>query len=109
LKLVIAMIQDQDASKLLKALTKQGYSTTKLASTGGFLHQGNTTLLIGVEREKVSEVIAIIKETCRTRKQLIAPLASEGRSLEVYMPAPIEVAVGGATVFVMAIEEFVKV
>jgi len=104
--MVIAMVQDQDVNKLLKVLTDNNYSATKLASTGGFLRQGNTTLLIGVTDEKVSEVKELIKETCQTRKQLVSPMSTVGNS---YMPAPIEVSVGGATVFVVEVTDFLKI
>ncbi|TCL55148.1 uncharacterized protein YaaQ [Hydrogenispora ethanolica] len=109
MKLVIAMIQDQDANKLLGILSEHGYSATKLASTGGFLRQGNTTLLIGVEDQRVHELMELIKETSKSRKQLVTPLASVGRSLNNYMTEPVEVTVGGATVFVVAVEDFAKV
>ncbi len=108
MRLVIAMVQDQDVNKLLGVLTDHGYSATKLASTGGFLRQGNTTLLIGVEEANVSEVTNLIKETCHSRKQLITPLASVGRTMNNYMPNPVEVMVGGATIFVVEVKEFVK-
>ena len=109
MKLVIAMIQDQDANKLLGVLSENSFSATKLASTGGFLRQGNTTLLIGVEDEQVSGVMDLIKETSRSRKQLVTPLASVGRSMNNYMTDPIEVAVGGATIFVVDVADFAKV
>lgn len=109
MRLVIAMVQDQDVNKLLGVLTEQGYSATKLASTGGFLRQGNTTLLIGVEDDKVNEVTGLIKDTCRSRKQLVTPLASVGRTMNSYMPNPVEVSVGGATVFVVDVLDFAKV
>lgn len=109
MRLIIAMVQDQDVHKLLKALTEHHYSATKLASTGGFLRQGNTTLMIGVPAEKVGEVMEIIKETCQTRKQLVTPLASVGPSMNNYMQAPVEVTVGGATVFVLEVADFIKI
>lgn len=109
MRLVIAMIQDQDVNRLLGVLMDHGYSATKLASTGGFLRQGNTTLLIGVADEKVPEVTGLIKDTCHSRKQLVTPLASVGRSMNNYMPNPVEVSVGGATIFVVDVLDFAKV
>ena len=109
MRLVITMVQDQDVNKLLAVLTDHGYSATKLASTGGFLRQGNTTLLIGVEESQVSELTGLIKETCHSRKQLLTPLASVGRTMNNYIPNPVEVQVGGATIFVLEVQEFVKV
>ena len=109
MRLVIAMIQDQDVNRLLGVLMDHGYSATKLASTGGLLRQGNTTLLIGVADEKVPEVTELIKDTCHSRKQLVTPLASVGRSMNNYMPNPVEVSVGGATIFVVDVLDFAKV
>ena len=71
MKLVIAIVQDDDASDLIEVITDKGFRVTKLATTGGFLKAGNTTLLIGVEKIKVDEVLAIIEEVCKTRKQII--------------------------------------
>lgn len=109
MRLIIAMIQDQDVNKLLGVLTEHGYPATKLASTGGFLRQGNTTLLMGVTDDKVTEVTELIKDTCHSRKQLITPLTSVGRTVNSYITNPVEVLVGGATVFVMDVLDFIKV
>lgn len=109
MRLVVAMVQDQDVNKLLGVLMEYNYSATKLASTGGFLRQGNTTLLIGVEEEKVNEVTGLIKETCNSRKQLVTPLTTVGRSMDNFIPNPVEVAVGGATIFVLDVVDFIKI
>jgi uncharacterized protein YaaQ len=109
MKLVITMVQDQDVNRLLGVLTDHSYTATKLASTGGFLRQGNTTLLIGVEESQVSELTGLIKDTCHSRKQLLTPLASVGRTMNNYIPNPVEVQVGGATIFVVDVQEFIKV
>ncbi|MDZ5017201.1 hypothetical protein GNF72_18765, partial [Clostridium perfringens] len=71
MKLVIAMVQDDDALDLVDAITEAGFRVTKLASTGGFLKAGNTTLIIGVEKDKVQSVIDVVEEVCKTRKQII--------------------------------------
>ena len=107
--LIIAVVQDQDANRLLAKLMEKGYSATKLASTGGFLRQGNTTLLIGVEEESVAEVVAVIKEVCRTRKRVVSPLAAGDQALNTYIPTPVEVEVGGATVFTIKVESLEKI
>ena len=67
MKLVIAVVHDEDSHKLMEALTCKGFMATKLASTGGFLKTGNTTLLIGVPKEQVPSVTEIIKDKCKTR------------------------------------------
>lgn len=109
MKMVVAVVQDQDVNRLLARLSEEGYGATKLASTGGFLRQGNTTLLIGVDQDRVDRVVEVIKETCQSRKQLVTPMAAVGRSINSYLPNPIEVSVGGATIFVLAVEGFTKV
>ena len=110
MKLIVAVVQDKDSVRLVEALVEKGYRSTKLASTGGFLKSGNTTLLIGVEEKSVQPVVDSIKEICHSREQLITPMAPVGsNSVESYMPYPIEVLVGGATVFVLDVEKFVRV
>ena len=64
MKLVIAIVQDEDASRLVNQLMKNGFGVTKLATTGGFLRAGNTTLLIGVDDDKLSSVMEIIEKVC---------------------------------------------
>ncbi|WP_105618883.1 cyclic-di-AMP receptor [Vallitalea okinawensis] len=107
MKLVLAVIHDEDSAKLSHALSNNGFQTTKLASTGGFLKQGNTTMMVGVPKEKVDEVIDIIKEECTTRKQLTLDHHSGLPSGRV--PYPVEVVVGGATVFVLDVDQFLKI
>ncbi|SHK17287.1 cyclic-di-AMP receptor [Paramaledivibacter caminithermalis] len=108
MKLVIAIVHDEDSHQLIEKLTEADFSVTKLASTGGFLKSGNTTLLIGVQKEKVSEVIKIIKKVCKTRKQITTTTPMIGDNSN-YIPIPIEVIVGGATIFVVDIERFEKI
>lgn len=109
MKLVLAMVQDDDALDLVDAITEEGFRVTKLASTGGFLKSGNTTLIIGVEKEKVQEVIKVIEDICKTRKQIVTTPTPMAGSVDMYMTYPIEVQVGGATVFVIDVDQFVKI
>ncbi|AXF56567.1 cyclic-di-AMP receptor [Salicibibacter kimchii] len=106
MKLIIAVVQDKDSSRLSTALVENDYGATKLASTGGFLRAGNTTFLIGVENEQVADVLDIIKENCESREQLVAPVSPMGGNADSYVPYPVEVQVGGATVFVVDVEQF---
>lgn len=105
MKLIYAVVNNDDSHVVAGELTKNGYSATKLASTGGFLMSGNTTFLVCVEEEKVDDVIEIIRSCSRRRKQFM-PAANMGRS-EPAAP-PVEVNVGGATIFVTDIERFEK-
>ena len=104
MKLILAIVSSDDSGELISVLTKNRFSVTKLATTGGFLRSGNTTVIIGVEEEKVEEVFSIIKSTCSTRKQITTNQAPFGG----VMPYPIEIEVGGATVFVLDVDQFIK-
>ncbi|SHK08876.1 Uncharacterized protein YaaQ [Anaerobranca californiensis DSM 14826] len=109
MKLVIAIIQDRDSGKLLESLVDEGFKATKLASTGGFLKSGNTTVLIGVEDHQVDDVVGIIKQTCKSREKMVTTMSPLGGSVESYVPYPVEVIVGGATIFVIDVEKFERV
>lgn len=109
MKMIIAVVHDEDSHKLVDKLFNAGYSSTKLASTGGLLRTGNTTLFIGVEKEQVDNVIEIIKETCKTNKRISLINPPTSTMPEGYMPYPIEVVVGGATIFVMDVDKYLKI
>ena len=108
MKLIIAIVQDEDASRLVNNLMIDGFGVTKLATTGGFLRAGNTTLLIGVDDTKFEEAMGIIERVCKSRKQMATTPSSVGGVGGVYSPFPIEVTVGGATVFVLTVDQFMK-
>lgn len=108
MKLVVAIVQDQDASNLIDDLTEKEFRVTKLASTGGFLKAGNTTLLIGVEVDKVDGVLKIIEDNCRTR-EITTSLLTVSMPGDTYIPYPLEVKVGGATVFVLDVEQYLRI
>lgn len=108
MKLVVAVVQGEDAGQTVKALSATGISVTRLASSGGFLQQGNATLLIGVDEERVERVIQLIDENCRERSRYLTPMPPMVEPGEMFMPFPVEVQVGGATVFVLNVEQFEK-
>jgi uncharacterized protein YaaQ len=108
MKLIVAIVQDQDAPSLVDDLTEQEYRVTKLASTGGFLKSGNTTLLIGVDDEQVDSVMNVIEENCKTR-EITTSLLTVTMPGDTYVPYPLEIKVGGATVFVLDVEKHIRV
>ncbi|MBE5802892.1 MAG: hypothetical protein E7316_00085 [Clostridiales bacterium] len=108
MKLIVAIVQDEDASRLVSKLMNEGFGVTKLATTGGFLRAGNTTLLVGVDDEKFDAAMAVIEKVCKSRKQIATAPTSMSGVNGVYSPYPIEVMVGGATVFVLSVDQFVK-
>ena len=108
MKLIIAIVQDEDASRLISQLMNDGFGVTKLATTGGFLRAGNTTLLVGVDDDRFQTAMDIIEKVCKSRKQ-IAPSPSSMVGIPgSYTPSPIEVVVGGATIFVLSVDHFIK-
>ncbi|MBE3100989.1 MAG: cyclic-di-AMP receptor [Firmicutes bacterium] len=109
MKLIIAIVQDEDAQKLTSTLMNDGYSVTKLATTGGFLRAGNTTFLIGVDLERLDNAMVLIEKVCKSRKQVATSPSPVAGAAGVYVPYPVEVTVGGATVFVVDIEQFKKI
>lgn len=108
IKMIIAIVNDHDAADLLESLTTSGFQATKMASTGGFLREGNTTFMIGSDEQHTEEVLEIIKENCEARKKTVAPMSPVANSLEGYYSFPMEIKIGGATVFIIDVEQFMK-
>lgn len=110
MKMITAIVQNDDANKLISALRENGFSCTKLSSTGGFLSSGNTTILSGVDDDRVDEEIQIIRNICRTKKKVTAAIPpSSFSTVGGYLPHTIEVTVGGAVVFVTPVDRFEKI
>lgn len=111
MKLIIAIVQDEDSSKLLSVLMQHSFGVTKLATTGGFLKAGNTTLLLGVDDDRLEEAIHTIESVCKSRKQISTASSTMigGMTHGEYTSFPIEVTVGGATLFVLTVDQFLKV
>ncbi len=108
MKLVLAVIPNDDSTLVTSALTHEGFFVTRLSTTGGFLMVGNTTLLIGTQEDKLSSIKAILKKHCSARKQINASSSSFGRGLADEGVAE-ETTVGGATMFVLNVESFEKI
>jgi len=108
MKLVLAIVNNDDSMRVSAALTNNGFGVTRLSTSGGFLMVGNTTLLIGTEDNKVPEVKKIIKENAPTRKQVVDSNASYGMGMN-HMSIQEEVRVGGATIFVLTVDEMDKI
>ena len=107
MKMIIGILNSDDASTVMHNLMKEGYQITKLSTTGGYLRAGTVTVLIGVDDEKLDHCIEIIAKYSKSRKQLIPSSAEAGISF--YPSMPVEVVVGGATIFVLDVEQFKKV
>ena len=106
MKLVVAIVQDEDVDALTDELVKAGHRFTKVSTTGSFLRTGNTSLLIGVEDNVVDAALGILERTCRRRTQVAVPYSPALEPGLLYLPENIEVEVGGAVVFVMNVNRF---
>ena len=106
MKLVTAIVNKEDSKADCNELLRAHFYVTRLATTGSFLMAGNMTLMIGTEDDRVDECIACISKCCKQRTEIVPGTASIGLGIESAMP--IEVTVGGATVFVTNVERFEK-
>ncbi len=106
MKLVITVVHDRDKNHITEALLRSGFKFTKIGSTGGFLREGNVTLLIGVEEREIERVLQVIGESCKTREQFVNVLPPDAAPVGTFMPSPVKVLVGGAVVFVVDVERF---
>ena len=106
MKLIMSIVHSDDAGRLVSALTASGFRATTISTTGGFLRQGNATVFVGTEDENVDHVLQLVQENCRTRRQFVNPLPPVMEPGEMYMPTPVEVQLGGATVFVLDVNRF---
>ena len=106
MKLIVAVVHNEDAGVLVDALLEREFRATRLHSSGGFLKQSNATILIGVDESQVEDVMSIIRANCKARTQVVNPMPPIMEPGEFFMPYPLEVEVGGATVFVMPVERF---
>ena len=108
-KLVVMIVSDSDADRLMNRLVEEGLPATKLGSSGGFLRRGNATILSGVFDEQVDVVVALVDELCHARKEYVPvqtlPFLGEG----TFSAEPVEVRVGGAIVFVLPIDRFERI
>jgi len=106
LKLLISIVHERDYTKVSESLLGAGYKFTKISTTGGFLRDGNATLLIGVDDEEVDGVIGLVRESCKTREQYVSLPPPDVMPAGSFIPNPIKVTVGGAVVFVVDVERF---
>ena len=106
MKLIITVVHDRDKNRVTQALIREGHKFTIMSSTGGFLREGNVTLLIGAEPESTPEILRLIEENSKTREQFVNVLPPDGGTLGAFIPTPVKVSVGGAIAFVIDVEQF---
>ncbi|MGM0219790.1 cyclic-di-AMP receptor [Enterococcus sp. AZ126] len=106
MKIILAIVQDKDSNRLANELIDANIRATKLSSTGGFLKAGNSTFIVGIDDDRVDEALELIKKTCQSRKQYVSTPVTLDITMDGQIPYPVEVEVGGATVFVLPVEGF---
>ena len=108
MKLIIAIAHERDKHRLADTLNQNGISFTKLGSTGGFLRQGNVTLLVGVEDHQVDRVLEIVSDCCGTCERYVnvPPESMPALAIGAIPPQPVKAEIGGAVAFVLNIERF---
>lgn len=109
MKLIVAVVQAKDADDVVGALTDRGFQATRVNSAGGFLRESNVTLFLGVQQAYVAEVLRIVRERCQARTRYVNPLMPIMEPAEFYVASPVEVQVGGATIFVLDVERYERV
>ncbi len=109
MKMVVAVVQGKDAGPVTTKLVEKRFGVTRVNTSGGFLRETNATLLVGVEDDKVEQAISLIRETCKTRSRYINPMPSMSEpGGELYIPQPVEVQIGGATIFVVEVDKYLR-
>ncbi|MBQ9832346.1 MAG: cyclic-di-AMP receptor [Clostridia bacterium] len=107
MKLMFAIVQTDDAKRLTKALNRHKIGNTRISSVGGFLHGGNSTFMIGIDDDKVEEALDVIKQESSTRKEYtVIPSSFPGYSDSI--STPVQITLGGATVFIVDVESSYK-
>ncbi|MFQ5576470.1 MAG: cyclic-di-AMP receptor [Anaerolineae bacterium] len=106
MKLIVTIISVEDAQTLIDALVQRGHRAALAGAPAGVLRNGSSVLLAGAPENRVDEVIAIIKEVCRTRTHYSNPLPPIMEPGEMFAPPPVETEAGGATVFVIDVDRF---
>ena len=109
MKLIFAIVQDEDADGLIDAIVNAGFRVTRIGSTGSFLRMGNTSLMMGVENNEVSRVLSIVRRTCRRRSQMAVPYSPALEPGLLYMPENFEVEVGGAVLLIHDVEHYERI
>lgn len=106
MKLVVCVVHNRDRNRVTDEMVRLGFKFTVIGSSGGFLREGNTTMLIGVEEEKLVELQEVIQANCEQREQMVNVAPFDSGSPGGFLPTPVKVPVGGAVMFVMNVEEF---
>src|SRR5512135_1963776 len=100
MKLILAVVQADDANRVVQALNHAGFRVTRIATQGAWLRRENATLLVGVEERDVTTVLGVLRNNAQRRTAYInAATETAGMASVIGVPGmPLEVEIGGATV-----------
>lgn len=108
MKLVVCVVHNRDRNRVTDEMVKAGFKFTIIGSSGGFLREGNTTILIGVEEAELEKLKSVIQENCEQREQMVNVAPFDSGAPGGLLPNPVRVPVGGAVVFVMDVEQYCR-
>jgi uncharacterized protein YaaQ len=108
-KLAICIVHNRDKHKVTDELVKAGFKFTVIGSTGGFLREGNTTILMGVQEDELNTLQRVIEQNCQSREQLVNVMPYEAAPPGAFIPSPVKVPVGGAVLFILNVEQFHRI
>ena len=108
MKLIMAVIQHEDEDALVQALEEANIGSTRIGSSGGFLRASNVTMMMAVSDEQVDPVVALLRKHCKRRTRHLYPLLPNLEARERFLGS-IPVEVGGATVFILPVDQMVKI
>lgn len=106
MKLAVCIVHNRDKGRVTDELVKAGFKFTVIGSTGGFLREGNTTFLIGVDESELTALQKVVSQNSQSREQLVNVMPFEAAPPGAFIPSPVKVPVGGAVMFVMNVEQF---
>ena len=109
MRLVLAIIQSADAAPLLSDLASIGASATQIEGDAAVGSAGPAALVVGVDDDQVSHVVALIQARARGRVRRIEPLRPLAGQAEFWIPGPAEQGAGGASVFVLPVRQFERI
>lgn len=106
MKLAVCILHNRDKNRIIDDLINAGFKFTIIGSTGGFLREGNTTLLVGVEEGSVESLREVLQRNCQSREQVLSMAGYETNPAAAFVPSAMKVSVGGAVMFLLPVEEF---
>lgn len=108
MKLIITIVNKEDAKVLGQRFSKNNFSATKIEGKGSFLEKQNSIFLIGTDDKNVKKVVEIIKECCKSREENISPTPQSIEPGELIIPEAEKVITSGAIIFILEVSETIK-